>query len=137
MTSPLEKVTKLSDLDLRIETARLLLRPLRDGDVEDIWPYASDPEFPKLMIWSAHADKEETRAFIRRATEATANNRGVTWGIEHADRFVGVIGLDEIRWHMLACRVDRAEIGYWLATDLWNQGFCHRSCDRGHGVRIR
>lgn len=123
MTPPSEKITKLSDLDLRIETPRLFLRPLREGDVDDIWPYASDPEFPKMMIWSTHVNKEDTGAFIRRAAAATANNRGVTWAIEHAGRFVGVIGLDEIQWQMLACRVDRAEVGYWLATERWNQGF--------------
>jgi [ribosomal protein S5]-alanine N-acetyltransferase len=123
MTSPREKITKLFDLDLRIETARLLLRPLRAGDVDDIWPYASDPEFPKMMSWAAHVDKEETRSFIRAAIEATANDLGVTWGIEHAGRVVGVIGLDEIRWQMRAWRVDRAEVGYWLATERWSQGF--------------
>ena len=123
MTSPREKIIRLCDLDLRIETARLVLRPLREGDVDDLWPSASDPGFPKMMSWAAHVDKEETLSFIRAVTEATANDLGVTWGIEHAGRVVGVIGLDEIRWQMRAWRVDRAEVGYWLATERWNQGF--------------
>jgi [ribosomal protein S5]-alanine N-acetyltransferase len=123
MTPPREKISMLLELNLRIETKRLVLRPLREDDVDAIWPYASDPDFPKMMSWAAHVDKEETRSFIRAVTEATANNLGVTWGIEHAGRVVGVVGLEEIRWQVRACRVDRAEVGYWLATEQWSQGF--------------
>jgi RimJ/RimL family protein N-acetyltransferase len=72
MTSSRESIIKLSDLDLRIETARLVLRPLRESDVDDLWPYVSDPGFPKMMSWAAHVDKEDTRSFVRAVTEATA-----------------------------------------------------------------
>jgi ribosomal-protein-alanine N-acetyltransferase len=120
---PRAPIPKLADLDLRIETERLVLRPLREADVDDIWPYSSDPEFPKMMSWAAHVDKEETRSFVRAVTEATANNRGVTWGIEREERVVGLIGLDDMAFQMRAWRVDRAELGYWLATELWSHGF--------------
>ncbi len=121
---PRTEIPKLSELPLTIETPRLKLRPLAERDIEDLWPYASDPEFPRFMSWAAHADREETRAFIASTAEALAAGTGIVWAIEHGGRASGTIGLDDITWHMRAWRMDRAELGYWIATPLHNQGLC-------------
>ena len=121
---PRPDIPKLADLPLVLETPRLKLRPLAERDVEDLWPYASDPEFPRFMSWAAHKDREETRAFIASTEEARAAGTGVVWAIEHEGRARGTIGLDDITWHMRAWRMDRAELGYWIATPLHNQGMC-------------
>jgi RimJ/RimL family protein N-acetyltransferase len=120
---PRADIPKLADLPLAIETRRLKLRPLAETDIEDLWPYASDPEFPRFMSWAAHKDREETRAFIASTAEGLAAGTGIVWAIEYDGRASGTIGLDDITWHMRAWRMDRAELGYWIATPLHNQGF--------------
>lgn len=120
---PIANPPKLSELPLVIETSRLRLRPFAQGDVEALWPHVSDPELPRQMSWNAHADREETRAFIESSTKATADNEGVTWAIEHAGTLVGAIGLHDVRFQRLAWRIDRAELGYWMGIPYQRQGF--------------
>jgi len=119
---PRETIPKLSDLDVVLTTPRLKLRPLRDSDVDDLWPYVSDPQFPRMMSWAAHTDKEQTRTFIKTMNEAFVAGTDCVWGIEYVGKIWGTIALDGIAWQVRAWRIDRAEIGYWLAPPMWKQG---------------
>ena len=105
-----------------ITLPRVTLRPWRLEDADDIWPYVSEPDFPKMMSWAAHRDRSETVAFIQSRIDALAAGTSATWAIEHEGHAAGAIGLDGIRWHFAAWRIDRAEIGYWLAPPLWGRG---------------
>jgi len=120
--APLADIPKLSSLPLVIETPRLKLRPTSPADVDDIWPYVSDPTFPRYMTWAAHKDREETLARIDAHAADLAAGTDVVWAIEHEGRASGLIGLHDIQWHHLAWRVDRGELGYWLAPRLAGQG---------------
>jgi ribosomal-protein-alanine N-acetyltransferase len=122
MSAPRPTIPKLARLPLVIETQRLQLRPFTEDDIEAVWPTVSDPEFPKYMSWHAHTDRASVRAFVERITAAIADGTGATWAIVRDGRAVGCIGLDAITWEMRAWRVDRAELGYWLAKAEWNQG---------------
>lgn len=124
MTSapPRVEIPTLSELPLAIETQRLKLRPLAEGDADALWPYVSDPELPRMMSWSAHRDPSETRAFIAFASDALVKGTDIVWAIEHDGRLAGTIGLHGIAYQMRAWRVDRAELGYWLAPALHRQG---------------
>jgi ribosomal-protein-alanine N-acetyltransferase len=119
---PRPDIPKLSSLPLAIDTARLKLRPGAPSDVEDIWPYVSDPSFPRFMTWTAHKDRDEALAVFASHAEELAAGTAVVWVIEHEGRASGMIGLHAIRWHVRAWRVDRAEMGYWLAPRLAGQG---------------
>jgi len=119
---PRETVPRLADLELELATPRLTLRPYRDSDVDDIWPYTSDPAFPKLMSWAAHAEKSETLGFIGSTRQGIADNTDCTWAIVRDGKVVGTVGLHGIRWQFRAWRIDRAELGYWLAPALWGKG---------------
>jgi RimJ/RimL family protein N-acetyltransferase len=121
--SPPRAVPRLTDLPLEIETSRLRLRPFRESDVDAIWPVVSQPNFPKQMSWTAHADREETVVFVRSRAAELAEGSGVAWAIEHDGVAAGCIGIHEIEWHMRAMRVDHGELGYWLSPALWNKGF--------------
>lgn len=119
---PRTTIPRLSELDLVVETARLRLRPLAATDVEALWPYVSDPEFPKLMSWAAHTDRKETAEFLARQAEGLANGTDLAWAIEHEGVVVGCVGFHGITWQLRAWRLDRAELGYWLAPALWGKG---------------
>ena len=119
---PRPTIPKLDELDLVIATGRLVLRPFRDGDVDELWPWVSDPAFPRAMSWTAHVDRDETRTYIASRREALVKGTGNTWAIENDGRAAGSIGLESIMWHALTWRVDRAELGFWLAPPLWGHG---------------
>jgi ribosomal-protein-alanine N-acetyltransferase len=119
---PCAKIPRLEDLDLVLVTPRLRLRPIQDSDVDDLWPYVSDPALSRMMSWSAHTDRSQTLEFIRQVSAALAGNAGVTWAIEHEGRAMGCVALDDLRFELRAWRLDRAELGYWIAPALWGQG---------------
>jgi len=119
---PRPTIPKLAELDLTIETPRLLLRPFELGDVDTIWPIVSDPTFPTQMSWAAHGDKAETRAFVERGAQELADNVAVRWAIVYGGKAVGSIGLHDLRWQQRALRVDRAELGFWLAPEVAGHG---------------
>lgn len=123
---PRTKIPAFSELAFEIETPHLKLRPwtASDADVEAMFAYAKDPEFPKQMSWEAHKDTAETRAYLESGVAGRAKPQlsGVTWAIEHGGKPVGSIGLEGIKWQVAAWRVDRAELGYWLAPELWGKG---------------
>lgn len=120
--APIPSIPTLADLPLVIATPRLRMRPIEQGDVEAIWPVVSDPAFPVHMSWSAHTDKAQTREYIAIASAALAKGDGITWAIEREGKMQGCIGLDGITWQHRAWRVDRAELGYWLAPELQRKG---------------
>ncbi len=120
---PRPDIPRVADLDLVIHTARLTLRPFADTDVDAIWPFVSDPEFPRLMSWAAHQTREETAGFIAYAQQTIAASTGIVWAIDLAGTAIGCISFDSIGWRMRAWRIDRTELGYWLAPAHWNQGY--------------
>jgi ribosomal-protein-alanine N-acetyltransferase len=47
------------------ETARLLLRPVKLGDVDAIFgSYAQDEEVARYLIWRPHRSRSETQAHV-------------------------------------------------------------------------
>jgi RimJ/RimL family protein N-acetyltransferase len=119
---PRAEIPTLSALPLALDTARLKLRPISPSDVDDLWPYISDPTFPRYMTWKAYEDPDAARAKFASFGEELAAGVGIVWAIEHEGSASGLIGLHEISWIQSAWRIDRAVMGYWLAPRLAGQG---------------
>jgi ribosomal-protein-alanine N-acetyltransferase len=119
---PRAKIPKLDELDLVLATARLQLRAFEESDVDDLWPYVSDPALTKMMSWNAHTERGQTLDFIRRVNAGLANGSGVAWAIELDGRAAGCISLEDIEFELRAWRLDRAELGYWIAPSFWGRG---------------
>jgi RimJ/RimL family protein N-acetyltransferase len=119
---PRPRIPKLDELDLVIETSRLRLRQFADTDVDELWPFVSDPELPRMMSWAAHTDRGQTLEWLRHAQAGYANSTGVTWAIELDGKIAGCVSLDGVRFVLGAWRIDRAELGYWIAPAHWNKG---------------
>jgi RimJ/RimL family protein N-acetyltransferase len=119
---PRPQPPQLATLPLELETPRLVLRPLAATDLDALHAHAVDPALSRFMSWSAPTDRDETRAFIERQLAARAAGTDVVWTILREGRASGCIGLHGITWRRQAWRVDRADLGYWLAIPLWGQG---------------
>jgi len=119
---PRPRIPKLDELDLVLVTSRLRLRAFQDADVDALWPLVSDPELPRMMSWAAHTDRGQTLEFIRAVNRGPAAGTGVAWAIEIDGRASGCISLEDMHFAQRAWRVDRAELGYWIAPALRSKG---------------
>lgn len=101
-----------------VETAHLLLRPVEEGDVCDMFAYYSDPLVMRYLSLHPHTDIEETLNSIR-SYFLTWEKRGVpqAWVMvhKHDDKVIGNLDIHTIDG-------DIGEIGYLMHPDYWNQG---------------
>ena len=102
-----------------LTTERLRLRQLNMRDAEDIVRYSRDPLVAKYVLWQAHSNIGDSRAYIRYMMHAYRTGEPSSWGIEYAKyrRIIGTIGFMWIQ-NSNSC----AEVGYSLAREYWNQG---------------
>ena len=98
-----------------IQTPRLLLRPFRFDDSDDIYAYASDPEWGRFLAHGQPYERRHAEAFLAERVLAKWR-KNPAWALEQKGRVVGGLSL----W--LARRNRRAEIGYELARWLWGRG---------------
>ena len=99
-----------------LETDRLILRPWREDDAEDLYTYASDPEVGPPAGWPPHTSVENSREIIRTVLSASD-----TFAVCLKDngKPIGSIGFHR---NDLAEAEDEYELGYWIARPFWGQG---------------
>ena len=99
------------------ETERLVMRPWREDDAENLYKYASDPEVGPAAGWPVHTSVEDSLRVLR---EVLIEDK--TWAvtIKPSDEPVGSIGV---------FRTDapngngEPEIGYWIGRPYWGNGY--------------
>ena len=103
----------------RLETPRLLLRPMTMHDAQDIYDYSRDPEVARYVLWSAHRSLSESRAYLRYIIRQYREGMPSSWGIvlKATGHLVGTIG-----YMAYSEENSTVEIGYSLARHLWNHG---------------
>ena len=101
---------------MTLETSRLLLRPWREEDAEDLYLYASDPEVGPPAGWPPHTSVENSREIIRTVLSAPE-----TYAVclKADGKPIGSIGLHR---NDLAEEDDEYELGYWIGRPFWGQG---------------
>ena len=99
-----------------LETARLILRPWREGDAKDLFKYASDPEVGPAAGWPPHKSVSDSEQIIR-----TVLSCPDTFAIckKGSDSPIGSIGFHR---NDLAEDDDEYELGYWIGKPYWGQG---------------
>ena len=55
---------------MTLETERLILRPWEEGDAEDLYRYASNPDVGPIAGWPVHTSVENSREIIREVLSA-------------------------------------------------------------------
>ena len=57
--------TPIDITNIKVETARLLLRPWREGDVRDLYEYASIEGVGEMAGWKHHTSIEESEEILK------------------------------------------------------------------------
>jgi RimJ/RimL family protein N-acetyltransferase len=106
--------------DLRLESDRLILRALRHDDALPLASLANDRRIAEGTLTMPYPyEVRDAEIFIERAREARRNATLLSNALERRSdgRFIGAMGL------VLQLEYDRAELGYWLGVEFWNQGY--------------
>ena len=98
---------------MMLETERLLLRPWRESDAEDLYRYASDPEVDPIAGWPVHTSIENSREIIRDVFSAEE-----TYAVclKEDRRAIGSIGLIPPEQTQVAAPPTEMEIGFGSAS---------------------
>lgn len=101
---------------MTFETKRLVLRPWREDDAEELYKYASEPEIGYWAGWPAHTGVEDSRDVIR-----TVLSKPETYAVclKEDGKPVGSIGFHRAD---LAEKDDEYELGYWIGKPFWGKG---------------
>src|SRR5262249_36762569 len=108
----------------------LQLRPVGLDDVEMIWNDISDHEIARLMAWTVHTDKAQTREFLQAEVKRREAMTGISWAILNADTFCGLVSLVGILRTHRALTYNRAELAYWIGRKFQQQGIATEACCR-------
>ena len=101
-----------------LETERLILRPWRQEDAEDLYTYAGDPEVGPPAGWPPHTDAENSREIICLVLSAPE-----TYAVCLKNgKPVGSVGLKLQGSTDMTDRADECELGYWIGRPYWGQG---------------
>lgn len=102
-----------------LTTARLILRPWRESDLEDFYEYARVEDVGRMAGWSAHRDREESREILSHFIRGKH-----VFALEHQGKVIGSLGIEEYSekdFPELDALQGR-EIGYALSKDYWGRG---------------
>jgi ribosomal-protein-alanine N-acetyltransferase len=105
----------------RLETARLLLRPLTPDDAGSIFAHASNPNVTRYTLWDHHRTLDDTLRFLSeyvpmRTAEGVPDPLGICLK-EEPGRVVGCLGCF---WNTKANHC--LEFGYWIGEPFWGRG---------------
>lgn len=105
---------------MSIGTKRLNLRRIQLSDAEIITTLANNPAIASTtmrMPYPCHIEYIEN--WIKKDIQAGGDNSGFfVISQKETSNIIGVIGLE------VDLENERAELGFWLGADYWNNGYC-------------
>ena len=103
-----------------IETERLLLRRIDEGDVNEVLELRGNPDTMKYIPRPLAKTKEDALGHIAMIEEKIVNNIGINWGItiKGSNKLIGIIG-----HYRIQPENHRAEIGYMILPEHNGKGF--------------
>lgn len=102
-----------------LETDRILLRPITYADIDNMYQYCAVPQVSRYTSWNYHRSKEDTKGFIDFVLNRYETEKVGPGGIEYKETMQLIGSCSFVRWDD---RCLRAELGYVLSNEYWNQG---------------
>ncbi len=97
-----------------LKTKRLILRPWEEGDAEDLYKYARNPEIGPPAGWQPHKSVLESLEIIK---TVLSGREAYAICLKDDGKAIGAIELMFNRKTEAEC-----ELGYWLAKPFWGRG---------------
>lgn len=104
---------------MKLETNRLILRPWKESDAENLFKYASHPDVGPIAGWPAHKSVKNSREIIKTVLSAPETFAVV---LKESGKPVGSIGLKFGKASKFVISDTEAELGYWIGVPYWGQG---------------
>ena len=105
-----------------IETDRLILRPFKNGDLDDLYAYASVEGVGEMAGWQHHESKEKSATILKKFID---EDKTFAICLKDSGRVVGSLGVEFYNSEDKLTEFDGykgREIGYVLAKDQWGKG---------------
>lgn len=102
-----------------IKTDRLILRPWRETDLDDLYEYASVDGVGQMAGWKPHTGLEESKMIL-----SSFIKQRKTFALEYQGKVIGSLGIEkysEENYPELD-NLQGREIGYVLSKAYWGQG---------------
>lgn len=104
---------------MMLKTNRLILRPWKEEDAEQLYKYAKDPNVGPIAGWPVHTGVENSRQIIK---DVLSEEETYAVVLKNEDLPIGSIGLMIGSKSNLPLGNDEGEIGYWIGVPYWGQG---------------
>lgn len=106
--------------NVRIETARLILRPWRDSDLQDFFEYASVDGVGQMAGWTPHQSVDESRKILKLFIQG---NKTLALEYKQNGKVIGSVGLEEPdEDYGIPEDWSTRELGYVLSKSYWGMG---------------
>ncbi|MBR2926220.1 MAG: GNAT family N-acetyltransferase [Clostridia bacterium] len=105
-----------------LETARLLLRPFRQSDLQDFYEYASVEGVGEMAGWRHHESIEKTREIL---DHFIREDKTFAIVLGETGKVIGSLGVEKYGMEGALTEFDGyrgREIGYVLSKDYWGKG---------------
>ncbi len=107
-----------------IETERLILRKLKESDLDPIFNWASDEEVTKYVTFPTHKAKEDTKEILDLWLSEYKKEKTIRFAIENKETSEVMGMIDVPRFISEVC----PEIGYISAKKYWGKGYMTEAC---------
>ncbi|MCB0707282.1 MAG: GNAT family N-acetyltransferase [Saprospiraceae bacterium] len=103
-----------------LQTERLILRPLRQEDLDSLFKLHSDKKNARFIDRDIPENSKETLLFLEKIQKGIAENQWLFWAIEEKEQslFLGTICIWNFSAHGL-----KAEVGFELAASFQRKGY--------------
>jgi len=103
-----------------LESERLLLRPMRMSDADDMFAYARREDVTTYLLWMPHSSPSYTRDYLAYIEERYALGEFYDWAVveKASGRMIGTCGFTRID-----APHNAAELGYVLNPDYHGRGY--------------
>ena len=102
-----------------LQTNRLLLRPWKEADADDLYRYASSPQVGPMAGWPVHTSPANSLEIIQQVLSAPETYAVVPKETGHP---AGSVGLMVGEASHLGLPPDEGELGYWIGVPFWGRG---------------
>ena len=122
-----EKVYKIFSRMPVLETDRLLLRPMKITDAEDMYDYAKREEVTEYLLWSPHSSYFFTKDYLGYIGCRYSAGDFYDWAVveKQSGRMIGTCGFTSID-----AANNVGEVGYVLNPDFHGKGYATEAVKR-------